>query len=175
MRAINLITLSLAVALSACASKAPAPGDDVQSTAQASSTDASSVDRASAAGNNVGGDNANARSRMTAPSEHSVYFGFDSYAVPIGASTLLQEHARYISGNPAPVRVEGNADERGSREYNLALGQRRAESVRQALVLDGAKGDTIEAISYGKEKPRCTEETEQCFAANRRADIVTGR
>jgi len=110
---------------------------------------------------------------MRAPTEHSVYFEFDSSSIPASAAALIQAHARYINGNPGAMRVEGNADARGSHEYNLALGQRRAEAVRQALILNGARGDSIEAISYGKERPRCSDATEECYATNRRADIVS--
>jgi len=69
------------------------------------------------------------------------------------------------------VRVEGNADERGSSEYNLALGQRRAENTKRALVLGGAEAKQIETISYGEEKPRCSDHNEACWSQNRRADI----
>jgi peptidoglycan-associated lipoprotein len=70
------------------------------------------------------------------------------------------------------VRLEGNADDRGSREYNLALGQRRAEAVKQAMVLSGVRSDALEAISYGEERPRCTDQAEECRATNRRVDIL---
>jgi peptidoglycan-associated lipoprotein len=68
--------------------------------------------------------------------------------------------------------IQGNTDERGSREYNIALGQKRADAVRQALTLLGAKEVQIESVSLGEEKPRCTEATESCFAQNRRGDML---
>ncbi len=68
--------------------------------------------------------------------------------------------------------VQGNCDERGSREYNLALGQRRAEAVRRMLVLLGAREAQIEPVSLGEEKPRCTQQTEACWAENRRGDLL---
>ena len=68
--------------------------------------------------------------------------------------------------------IQGNADERGSREYNLALGQKRAEAVKKSLLLLGAKEEQVEAVSLGEEKPRCTEHSEACWAENRRADIL---
>jgi outer membrane protein OmpA-like peptidoglycan-associated protein len=80
--------------------------------------------------------------------------------------------ARAVQPRNPHVRLEGNADDRGSREYNLALGQRRAEAVRQAMVLSGVRADALEAISYGEERPRCTDQVEDCRATNRRVDIL---
>jgi peptidoglycan-associated lipoprotein len=70
------------------------------------------------------------------------------------------------------MMIQGNTDERGSREYNLALGQKRAEALKQALMLLGARESQIESVSLGEEKPRCTERTEPCFAENRRSDML---
>jgi peptidoglycan-associated lipoprotein len=72
----------------------------------------------------------------------------------------------------ARMLIQGNCDERGSREYNLALGQRRAEAVKRTLTLLGGQDSQIEAVSLGKEKPRCTAATEECYAENRRADML---
>ena len=70
--------------------------------------------------------------------------------------------------------IQGNCDERGSREYNIALGQRRSEALRRMLVLLGARDGQIEAVSLGKEKPRCTDQTETCYDQNRRDDMLYG-
>ncbi|MND03491.1 Peptidoglycan-associated lipoprotein precursor [compost metagenome] len=70
------------------------------------------------------------------------------------------------------MRVEGSADDRGSREYNLALGQRRANAVKQMLQLLGARADQVEAVSFGEEKPRCNQQAESCWSQNRRGDIA---
>ena len=105
--------------------------------------------------------------------KRSVYFDFDSNAVKDEYRGLIQAHSRYLNDHrDQRIRIEGNCDERGSREYNLALGQRRAETVRQAMVLSGLGADTLEAVSYGEERPRCAERTEDCYAANRRGDIL---
>lgn len=108
-----------------------------------------------------------------APENNSVFFPFDVDAVqPADRDTLLA-HGAYLARNAkARVRVEGNCDERGSTEYNLGLGQRRANNVRKALVLAGAKESQIETVSYGEEKPRCTDHDESCWSQNRRGDIV---
>lgn len=104
--------------------------------------------------------------------KRSVYFPFNVSSVQEADKPVLEAHAKYLSEHPnRKVRVEGNCDERGSNEYNLALGQRRADSVKQMLVLGGASASQIETISYGKEKPVCAEHDEACWKQNRRSDI----
>jgi len=104
--------------------------------------------------------------------KRSVYFPFDVSAVQEDDKPVVLAHAKYLSEHPdRKVRVEGNCDERGSNEYNLGLGQRRADSVKQMLVLGGAKASQIETVSYGEEKPVCTEHNEACWKQNRRSDI----
>ena len=104
--------------------------------------------------------------------KRSVYFPFDVSAVQEVDKPVVEAHAKYLSEHPdRKVRVEGNCDERGSGEYNLALGQRRADSVKKMLELGGAQASQIEAVSYGKEKPVCTEHNEACWKQNRRSDI----
>lgn len=105
-------------------------------------------------------------------SDNSVHFPFDVDAVQQADRDIILMHGRYLAANPGvKVRVEGNADERGSSEYNLALGQRRAQNTKRALVLAGANERQIETVSYGEEKPRCTDHNEPCWGQNRRADI----
>jgi peptidoglycan-associated lipoprotein len=102
----------------------------------------------------------------------SIYFPFDVSAVQAADKPIVEAHAKYLSEHPdRKVRVEGNCDERGSKEYNLGLGQRRADSVKQMLILGGAKASQIETVSYGEEKPRCTDHNEACWKQNRRSDI----
>ena len=109
----------------------------------------------------------------TDPARNSVFFDFDSYVVRADARPLVEAHAKLLMEQPSRrVTIQGNTDDRGSREYNLALGQRRAEAVRSALRLQGANDAQIEAVSLGKERPRCTASTEACWAENRRGDFV---
>jgi peptidoglycan-associated lipoprotein len=104
--------------------------------------------------------------------KRSVHYPFDVSAVQDDDKPVVLAHAKYLSEHPdRKVRVEGNADERGSNEYNLALGQRRADGVKQMLMLGGAEASQIETVSYGEEKPRCTDHNEACWWQNRRSDI----
>jgi len=106
-------------------------------------------------------------------SKRSVYFELDSNVVKDEFKPLVSAHARYLQQNRSQkVTIQGNADERGSREYNLALGQRRADAVKQAMQLLGAQSEQIETVSFGEEKPRATGHDEKSWAENRRADIV---
>jgi len=103
----------------------------------------------------------------------TIFFDLDSFVVKSEYQPLLQHHARFLATHAQmKMLLQGHADERGSREYNLALGQKRAEAVKRALVLLGAREDQIEAVSLGEEKPACTESTETCWAQNRRGDIL---
>lgn len=107
------------------------------------------------------------------PSERSVYYEFDKSDVKADARQLLQDNARYLREHPnVSVRVEGNADERGSKEYNLALGQRRAETVTKVMGLMGVNDQRVEAVSYGEEKPVASGHDEQAWSQNRRSDIL---
>jgi peptidoglycan-associated lipoprotein len=161
-----LISIVLANLLVACASEkpketeaAPAPAPAVEAPAPAA-----------APAPMVAVDPLNDPASILA--KRSVYFPFDVSAVQDADKPILEAHGKYLGEHPdRKVRVEGNADERGSNEYNLALGQRRAESVKKMLELGGAKSSQIETVSYGEEKPVCTEHNEACWSQNRRSDI----
>ena len=102
----------------------------------------------------------------------SVYYPFDISAVQEADKPLVQAHAKYLSENPnRTVRLEGNCDERGSNEYNLALGQRRADGVQKMLELGGAKASQLTTVSYGEEKPRAEGHNEAAWKQNRRTDL----
>jgi peptidoglycan-associated lipoprotein len=106
-------------------------------------------------------------------SKRSIYFDFDKFDVKAEYRPVVEAHAKYLRENPgAKVLVQGNADERGSREYNVALGQRRSDAVKSMLKLLGASEKQIEAVSLGEEKPSCADHTEDCWAKNRRDDVL---
>jgi peptidoglycan-associated lipoprotein len=143
------------------AAEAPAADADAQAAA-AAAADAQAAAEAQAA----------ADAEAVLMEKNSVYFPFDVDAVQDADRETIVNHAEYLASHPdAKVRVEGNADERGSSEYNLGLGQRRANNTKRALMLGGASDSQVETVSYGEEKPRCSEHNEACWAQNRRADI----
>lgn len=106
-------------------------------------------------------------------SKRSVFYDLDSFDVKSEYKALVEAHGNYLGNNPkAKVFLQGNADERGSREYNLALGQKRADGVRKILSLQGAKEEQMEAVSLGEEKPRADCHDESCWSQNRRTDFL---
>ena len=108
--------------------------------------------------------------------ERSVYFDYDVFTVKAEYVGLLERHAKYLIAHPTlKVRIEGNADDRGGAEYNLALGQKRAEAVVKAMQIYGANAAQMEAISWGKERPVALGHDEAAWAQNRRVDIVYPR
>jgi peptidoglycan-associated lipoprotein len=103
----------------------------------------------------------------------SVYFDFDSYVVRADGKPVVENHSAYLAKNKQRnILIQGNTDERGGAEYNLALGQKRAEAVRKAMSALGVPESQIEAVSLGKEKPKAEGHDEAAWAQNRRADIV---
>ena len=104
--------------------------------------------------------------------KRSVHYPFDVFVVQDADKPVVQAHAKYLSEHAnRKVRLEGNCDERGSDEYNLALGQRRADGVKKMLLVGGASDGQIETVSYGEEKPKATGHDEASWAQNRRTDI----
>jgi peptidoglycan-associated lipoprotein len=105
-----------------------------------------------------------------------IFFDYDKYDVRSDAQTTLEHDAVYLTSHPdMKVLIGGYCDERGSNEYNLALGQNRADSAKKALVNAGVPASRIRVVSYGKEKPFCTESTESCWQKNRRAGFSLDR
>ena len=106
-------------------------------------------------------------------SKRSIYFDLDSFSVKDEHKALVEAHARYLRTNPAAkMLIQGNTDERGGREYNLALGQKRADAVKKMLILLGAKEEQIESVSLGEEKPKAQGSSDEAFSENRRDDIL---
>ena len=101
-----------------------------------------------------------------------VFFDFDKYDVRPGDAKILDTNAAWLKSNNNLVLIEGHCDERGTNEYNLALGERRAKSTMNYLVAQGVQASRITIISYGEERPTCTEKTEECWTKNRRAHFL---
>jgi peptidoglycan-associated lipoprotein len=164
--------VALALLAAACASneKKDAPVTDRTPTTQQPTTGGSQSTTRPTQDRPVVGDPT--RDPNNILSKRSVYFEYDSNAVKDEYRNLVQAHARYLGEQKSKhIRIEGNCDERGSREYNLALGQRRAESVKRVMTVLGAPDASIETTSFGEEKPVANGHDEQAWAQNRRADI----
>ncbi|MCP4335563.1 MAG: peptidoglycan-associated lipoprotein Pal [Gammaproteobacteria bacterium] len=103
----------------------------------------------------------------------TIYFEYDSAKLTSESIAILETHGDFIAGNgEISVRLEGHADERGSREYNIALGDRRALSVRRVLLFQGASSDQVETVSYGEEKPVASGQNEEAWSMNRRVELI---
>jgi peptidoglycan-associated lipoprotein len=107
------------------------------------------------------------------PNLKDIHFDFDKYDIRPGDAKILDGNATWLKGNDVLVLIEGHCDERGTNEYNLALGERRAKATMNYLVGQGVQAGRITIISYGEERPVCTEHTEACWARNRRAHFLS--
>lgn len=158
-----LIVIAAAGILSACSSSAPKIENSA--TAPAPTTAKSSVAQVVIP--------AHMDPNSELAKNRSVYFDFDDFTVKKEYTSLIERHGKYGSANSQlKIKVEGNADERGGREYNLALGQKRAEAVARALKVYGVKDGQVEPVSFGSEKPKSAGHDEAAWAQNRRADVA---
>jgi len=161
-----VLMTSLAM-LAGCPSKPkeqPAPQQQQQSTA-----DTSGVDNAGATLDNS--ESAGPSGELL--SKRVIYFDFDKSDIRADSQSVVAAHAAFLAKNPSQkVRLEGHADERGSREYNIGLGERRAQAVRRALLLQGVAEVQLSTVSYGEERPAVAGSDEQAYALNRRVEIV---
>lgn len=164
------LIISGAFALAACGSAVKL--DDNVKVEERTSTPASTTDARTVAPVNTGSvDPLNDPQGILA--KRSVYFDYDSFIVKDEFTPVLEAHAKYLTANKGrKIVIQGNTDERGGREYNLALGQKRAEAVRKSMSLLGVSDAQMEAVSFGKEKPKATGSDEAAWAENRRADLA---
>jgi peptidoglycan-associated lipoprotein len=167
------IYLGIAVLAAACASETPKNNAPVTEGGKGTGTTAGQGTGSTTTPNATAGVTGNPlHDPNNILSKRSVYFDFDSNVVKDEFRPLVQAHARYmVDHGDARARIEGNCDERGSREYNLALGQRRAEAVKRIMTVLGVPDNRIETISFGEEKPVAQGHDEASWAKNRRADI----
>ena len=107
-----------------------------------------------------------------APTERVIYFDFDRSEIRPDARAVLEQHAAFLNGRSTNIRLEGHADERGSREYNLALGERRADSVKRTLTILGVPDSLMTTLSYGEERPMDKGHNETAWQMNRRVEII---
>ncbi len=161
----SVFILSTAMLLAACSST------KLDDKAPIEDRTGSSVDPHSVGTVNASGDPLNDPQGVLA--KRSVYFDYDSYVVKQEYQQVVANHAKYLQSNSTrKIIIQGNTDDRGGAEYNLALGQKRAEAVRKSLSLLGVPESQMEAVSLGKEKPKAMGSDEAAWAENRRADIV---
>ncbi len=164
--------LSTAVLVATLALLAGCPGKPPEQPAQTQQPtgDTSGVDDANAV---VGDDTATSGPSGELLSKRIVYFDFDKADIRADSQSVVAAHAQYLAKNPSQkVRLEGHADERGSREYNIGLGERRGQAVRRALLLQGVAEVQLSTVSYGEERPAAAGSDEQTYALNRRVEIV---
>jgi peptidoglycan-associated lipoprotein len=168
------LTASLSLLLAACGSQPPAPEQNPSGVESRTPTGVGGATTAPVTGDGVDPYSLAAlKDPKSAVYKRSVFFDYDQYVIKEEFKPLIDAHARFLVKNPKlRMLIQGNADERGSREYNLSLGQKRAEAMKKALTLLGAREDQIESVSLGEEKPRCTDQTEECWAQNRRGDML---
>ena len=168
----KLLGVSLIVLLSACASQTTQP--EVEDLAGGAGT-GSGLGGSDLMGSGSGrpGYFSQLQDPNSILSQRSVFYDYDSYTVTSEYRELVLSHAKFLRDHAdASVILQGNTDDRGSREYNLALGQRRADSVRNMMTLSGARDGQIESVSLGEEKPRALGEGESTWSQNRRTDII---
>ncbi|MBV9343783.1 MAG: peptidoglycan-associated lipoprotein Pal [Gammaproteobacteria bacterium] len=171
-RLLIVVLLALTMSVSGCASKRPKPGAGAGSTAGQTGPSAGG---AGAPGSSVAGgsDEETAGPQAGLLATRIVYFDFDSSEIKGAGTDVVAAHAKYLAANgSARVRLEGHTDERGSREYNIGLGERRAQAVRRALLLQGAGDGQISTVSYGEERPAVPGHDEAAWSKNRRVEIV---
>ena len=163
-----VIFFGAVLVLASCATRQDAPGDSVSQSVEPSSQKAESFADTEIVTPGV------LAAEKLASTEPSVYFDYDKFEVKNQFALTIEVFAEYMRAIPGSwLRIEGNCDERGTIEYNLALGQRRADAVKAALVSMGIDGDRIETISYGEERPRNSISSEAGFSVNRRADLIS--
>jgi peptidoglycan-associated lipoprotein len=170
-RVMVVLLLVGACALCACASKASKPDASGEQGMASSGAEGAGAGNANASGG--GSDDEAAGPQAGLLAKRTVYFDFDSSEIKGEGTDIVAAHAKYLAANPGTrVRLEGHTDERGSREYNIGLGERRAQAVRRALLLQGAADAQISTVSYGEERPAVPGHDEAAWAKNRRVEIV---
>ena len=174
-RTLVLMLLAASLGLASCASHPPKPSAASQ---QASSSQNGAESQGAQGGANANGGAFGNQNSVPGPQQgllgqRTIYFSFDSSVIQGEGTQIVAAHAKYLADHAdARVRLEGNTDERGSPEYNIGLGMRRAQSVREAMLLQGASSNQITVVSYGAERPVDPAHDDAAWAKNRRVTIV---
>ena len=169
------LVAALAAGCKSTETQAPAPIDDQAPAAAGAAGGASTSGAATSgiSGTTTGGAMSPLRDPRNILSKRTIYFDYDSFVVKDDYRAQVEAHAKYLQTNkPTRVTLQGHADERGSREYNIALGQKRADAVKKLMQLLGASEIQVETVSFGKEKPKAEGHDETAWAQNRRVEII---
>jgi peptidoglycan-associated lipoprotein len=174
---IACLTLALGTMLAACSGgpvneQSPAGVEDRAGTAtKPGSASTGQVAKVDVTGTGIAGQDPAVKTGVLA--QRSIFYDLDQYDIKDQYKPLVEAHAKYLRDHPdRKMLIQGNTDERGSREYNIGLGQRRSEGVKRMLLLLGAKEVQVESVSLGEEKPRSEGHDEQAWSQNRRSDIL---
>jgi len=179
-----VMTAAIGLALAACSSAIKLDDPPAQAGTDSSSPEARAGQGPGASGSPLGSERPIAqvtidpsKDALNDPkgplAKRSIYFDFDSYSIRDEFKPVIENHSRFLIANKnRKLIIQGNTDEKGSREYNLALGQKRAEAVRRAMTALGVNDAQLEAVSLGEEKPKATGTDDTSLAENRRADLV---
>jgi peptidoglycan-associated lipoprotein len=176
MRAIwiAVVTAGLAACASSPTEQEPAGVEDRTATTapkQDSTTTTAPIAKVDVTGTSIAGIDPAVKTGVLA--QRSIFYDLDQYDIKDQYKPLVEAHAKYLRDNPGrKMLVQGNTDERGSREYNISLGQKRSEGVKKMLLLLGVREEQVESVSLGEEKPRAEGHDEQAWAQNRRSDIL---
>jgi len=170
----KLLTTCLltAIAIAGCGGTDTVPDSAEQTAAPAGGSSTPSARTSPAGGGNVDVTRLEAE-RQRLREQLVIYFEFDQSDIRSEFNQMLAAHGQYLASNSnAEVRLEGHADERGSREYNIGLGEQRAQAVRRVLLLQGASGGQLNTVSYGEERPAAVGSDEESYGLNRRVELI---
>lgn len=173
-----LFVLSAALVLAGCPKKFETKPDDGAAEATTSSTTSSGTGGLSGSGDSMDGVSAAEQAALRELQQVGmvIYFDYDKAEIKSEFVPVIAAHARYLNGGAnRRIRIEGHTDERGSREYNIGLGERRAQAVRRALMLQGVTDGQVTTVSYGEERPAVPGNDESAYGRNRRAELSYGR
>jgi peptidoglycan-associated lipoprotein len=172
-KTVMVLLFAAVLGMAGCKSKRPLPDSSAGTNTQQSGADAAGADP-----NGAGVGDTGEGTEVQGPQEgllakRVIYFDFDSSDIRGEGTDIVAAHAKHVAGSPnVRVRLEGHTDERGSREYNIGLGERRAQAVRRALMLQGAADTQLSTVSYGEERPVGAGSDEAAWTQNRRVEIV---
>jgi peptidoglycan-associated lipoprotein len=171
-KALIVLFIVASLGMGACASKKPKSTTALPPSEAVTGAEANGANGGNAGAVN-GSDDETAGPQAGMLAKRTIYFDFDNSEIKGEATDIVAAHAKYLASNPnARIRLEGNTDERGSNEYNIGLGERRAQAVRRALLLQGAADGQLSTVSYGEERPAAAGHDDAAWAKNRRVEIV---